>query len=245
MNKFPDSSQRENFLQWLNRQICLLAAQLGIQPAPERVVLYVEALSNIPQTKLEPVFQRLRYEAQTFPQVATIREMALGSQEGEALAAWERAVQFAIKYVDCDVFGNYGPEHGWHPKDHPPLNDRILQTVRMTGGWRAIKLMDDGDEPFVRKRFLEAYEYAPEALAFPVGFFEKMPAVKQLAEVKEMPRSSKPPAPVPRLEQIAKPMPAAKPLNDAELRERREMLRQQAEKIIALRKAAGGDEQPK
>jgi hypothetical protein len=90
--------------------------------------------------------------------------------EAEKRLAWDVVEKFVSKYVGNDVHGNYGPEFGWYgPRfnwrgeivkaaSYPQLSDRILDTVRRTGGWRVYALLTDEDFPFVQKRFFEAYE---------------------------------------------------------------------------------------
>ncbi len=90
--------------------------------------------------------------------------------EAEKLLAWDVLEKFVSKYVGNDVHGNYGPDFGWYgpqrnyldeivkPASYPQLCDRILDTVRRTGGWKVYALVTDEDFPFVQKRFFEAYE---------------------------------------------------------------------------------------
>lgn len=224
-----------NFLDWLIDQLSTLATQVGVHVEEGRLTLYAEMLADIPQTKLKSAFHRLRLEARSFPAVAAIREAALGSEQTETYVAWDLALEFTNRYVDCDPLGNFGPEHGWY-KTWPKLSDRILQTVRMIGGWRTLKLMDDDDEPFVQKRFFEAYEYAPDVIDFlPAELIGPAPPIKQLKAAPAQP-PAKPPQSVPsvpRIEQIAKamPKPQHQPQTDAQFHDRKEMLRQQCEKI--------------
>jgi hypothetical protein len=77
--------------------------------------------------------------------------------EAEARKAWDVAQDFTRKYVGNDVYGNYGPEHGWH-SNFPKLGDRILDSVRRSGGWKTYKCATDEDFPFLQKRFFEEYQ---------------------------------------------------------------------------------------
>lgn len=212
---------------WIIKELSLLATQLGLaEMPPERLLAYADVLVEIPREKLEPVFYKLRRETTVFPQVPEIREAALGNEQTEALAAWEEAIRFCSKYVDCDPFGNFGPEHGWY-KSWPRLSDRILQTVRMTGGWRSLKLMDDNDEPFLRKRFLEAYEHALDVIALPAGILS-LPALPEPAR-KKLPMPSVQPVPAPTIEQIAKPFFTS--ISNDEWKRRRDEQIEQARKV--------------
>jgi hypothetical protein len=76
----------------------------------------------------------------------------------EKRLAWDTVLSFTRKYVGNDVYGNFGPEHGWYPKNFPQLSTRILDTVRRTGGWAAYAKMAEEDFPFQQKRFFEEYQ---------------------------------------------------------------------------------------
>ncbi len=146
--------------------------------------------------------------------------------EAECRKAWDVVTQFVAKYVSNDVHGNYGPQHGWYAKTFPKLSDRILHTVRRTGGWRAYKVMGDDDFPFQQKRFFE--EYAAWTAVERVGsehLLTASPQLKQLFGTHAIESSVETKrVQVPTLP--AKKIPV--PLTDAEIRDRREMLRQQA-----------------
>jgi len=77
--------------------------------------------------------------------------------EAEARKAWDTLTAFVKRYVSNDVYGNYGPEHGWY-KNFPRLSDRILDSVRRSGGWKVYACMTDEDFPFTQKRFFEEYK---------------------------------------------------------------------------------------
>jgi hypothetical protein len=77
--------------------------------------------------------------------------------EAEARKAWDVVMAFVTKYVSNDVHGNYGPEHGWYD-NFPKLSDRILDSVRRTGGWKTYRCMTEEDFPFVQKRLFEEYQ---------------------------------------------------------------------------------------
>ena len=57
------------------------------------------------------------------------------SRSSVARKAWDVAQDFTRKYVGNDVYGNYGPEHGWY-SNFPKLDDRVLDSVRRSGGWK-------------------------------------------------------------------------------------------------------------
>jgi hypothetical protein len=148
--------------------------------------------------------------------------------EAEARRAWDELLQFVRMYVSNDVYGNYGPEHGWYPSAYPKLSDRLLDTVRRTGGWKVYARIDEDNFPFIQKRFFE--EYGAWAAV------ERLSASEFLASAPRMRLASKSinqpvEAVHPNNSPVVKARPIPKPMTDAERKERRELLRQQAEKL--------------
>jgi hypothetical protein len=123
----------------------------------ERLRIYADDLADLSRKQLETALTRARRELKFFPKIAELRDLAGASpkqgQDAEGRKGWDVVTQFVGKYVGNDVYGNFGPEHGWHAKTFPKLSDRILDTVRRTGGWKVYKCMTDEDFPFVQKRF--------------------------------------------------------------------------------------------
>jgi len=145
--------------------------------------------------------------------------------DAEARKAWDLVTTFVGKYVSNDVHGNYGPEHGWY-ENFPTLSNRILDTVRRTGGWKTYKCMTDEDFPFVQKRFFEEYEAWTAVEQIDMRkLLTQMPALQLIGNQRAMHAA-------PRIETLTptlvKKIP--EPLTDAQLRDRREILRQQAER---------------
>jgi hypothetical protein len=154
--------------------------------------------------------------------------------EAEGRKAWEIVISFASKWVQSDVEGDYVITRGARPSEPPKLAQRILDTVRRTGGWRAYKCMTNEDFPFQQKRFLEEYEaWTAVELIAPSKLLAEMPRLQLVAKPMDPPRCAEPKAPQPAMPEL-KPKSLPVPLNDAQLRDRREMLRQQ---IAALTKA--------
>jgi hypothetical protein len=178
--------------------------------------------------RLPDILQRV--EGQEIPQL-----------EAEGRKAWETVCAFAEKWVQSDVEGNYVIDRGVRSSEPPQVAQRILDTVRRVGGWRILKCMTHGDYPFVQKRFLE--EYAAWTAV------EQVPATKLLAEMprlelvaKPMINPPQPEAPAVGAELAAttkfKPKPIPVPVSDAQLRDRREMLKQQTESLAAAKRSA-------
>ena len=89
--------------------------------------------------------------------------------EAEMRAAWDTLMQFANKYLGTSPHGYWHPDFGfWGPKPspddvkypatYPILPDRILDTVRRTGGWEVYGRCDEKNFPFVQKRFFDEYQ---------------------------------------------------------------------------------------
>jgi hypothetical protein len=143
--------------------------------------------------------------------------------EAEARKAWDVLMQFVNKFVGNDVYGNYGPEHGWYPKTFPQLNPQILDTVRRTGGWRAYSCMTNDDFPFQQKRFFEEYEVWTAVQHIDASkLLTQTPALQLVGNEKRM-------SAAPQLETLPTPLAKRIPelLTESQLRDRREMLRQQ------------------
>ena len=171
--------------------------------------------------RLPDILQRM--EGQEVPQL-----------EAEGRKAWEVAVAFAEKWVRSDVNGSYVIDRGVRSSEPPKLTQRVLDSVRRSGGWRAYKCMTHEDYPFLQRRFLE--EYAAWAA------IEEVSAAKLLTEAPRLQLVAKPDAhetkgPTPRAKPAEvppfKPKPIPSPLTDVQLRDRRAMLRQQAELLAA------------
>jgi hypothetical protein len=181
-------------LGWIIEQLTLTAVAKGQTFSVERLQVNANDLIDIAQDALLVAFNKARRELDYIPGVAEIRRLAgmdeKGSIDAEARAAWEMLELFVRKYVDCDVYGNYGPEHGWYPRNYPLLSERIMGTVKRTGGWRGYKTMTDEQFPFQQRRFFDEYKaFASVQPILDSGRLLVMPERKQL-----------PPAPVPGTE---------------------------------------------
>jgi hypothetical protein len=238
-NLTPEQWRAER-LGWIIDQLSMAAIAKGQTLTPERLRINAEDLIDIPKDVLTVAFGKARRELDFVPGVAEIRRLAGVAEEGtvdaEARAAWEMLELFVKRYVDCDVYGNYGPEHGWYPKTYPLLSERIIGTVRRTGGWATYKLLTDESFPFQQKRFFEEYKVYSLVQPFTdAGKLLVMQPRKELAAAPTEPKSLKAAQPITQT--------AIKPVSpeptEAELHDRREMLRQQAE---AMKKKFGNRE---
>jgi hypothetical protein len=116
-----------------------------------------------------------------------------------------------------------------YPKTFPKLSQRILDTVRHTGGWRTYKCMTDDDFPHQQKRFFEEYAAwtAVEQIP-PAKLLTETPTLQLMAKPMDTPKSELHPAPIIQQVVVKK---VTEPPTDAQIRDRREMLRQQGDKL--------------
>ncbi|MFI5090769.1 MAG: hypothetical protein ACHP7P_11990 [Terriglobales bacterium] len=143
-------------------QVTVLAEGFGEAVTAERLRIYAEDLADIPLDSLAVAFRRARRELKFFPKICELRDLAGANREqqedAEARAAWDAVVDFADKYVQSDVHGDYHISRGCRPTPPPVLSDRIVDSVRRSGGWRVYKtLLGSGNFPFLQKRFFQEY----------------------------------------------------------------------------------------
>jgi hypothetical protein len=113
----------------------------------------------------------------------------------EKRLAWGIVERFVSKWVrwNCERTSAYVEP------DAPGLVPRILDSVRLSGGWSVFLRMTDEDFPFVQKRFFEAYEAWTEVerISDRARLLE-IPRVKELVAAKSMePERPRAPAPAP------------------------------------------------
>ena len=229
--------QQSAILGWLVEQVTILAEAMGETMTLARLKIYAGDLVDINQTALEIAFQRARRECHFFPKIAELRKFA-GTGEGnqedaEARRSWDVVMDFVRKYVGNDIYGHYGPEHGWYTR-WPILSDRILDTVRRIGGWKVLACITNENFPFVQKRFFDEYKAWTAVEKVDLNeLIQEMPRLHLAAETMDSPESaglcgqSKA-----KKHEHAK---RTKPLSEGQLRDRREMLREQAAKLIKAR----------
>jgi hypothetical protein len=167
--------------------------------------------------------------------------------EAEMRAAWDVLIKFVNKW--CRWNDGYFDAHV--EQGAPKLPQRITDTVRRTGGWRVYLRMESSDFPHQQKRFFEEYQ-AWTAVERVLPDLEKqiflLPAssLQQLAapnsenadgaarDVRDMQNAE-----AATNAKIVKPFPAPRkvpePMTSEQLRDRREMLRQQIETLKAKR----------
>ena len=179
--------------------------------------------------------------------------------DAEARAKWDILIRFVEKYVSNNVHGEYGPEYGWYgtrydsqgmakrPATYPEIEQRVLDVVRRTGGWKQYKCMTEADLPFQQKRFFEEYKAwaavektADESRLLPMRFVRQLPATggDRMGDIGQ-------PAPnglTERLNGGSEPQLKRREVaklqrSDEWYAERRAKLKQQAEEVSAKRKS--------
>lgn len=203
----------------------------------ERLRINAEDLLDIPRAALMLAFGRVRRELDFYPQVSEIRRLALMDEatklDSETRLAWDYTLALVGKW------GRWGEDYCSAYIDHeaPAIPARVADTVRRTGGWGAylgLSYTNDDrrrDAAFQQKRFFEEYQ-AWDAVKSAEQNFPALAApkeVKRLAEVKRIDAPRSKPSPV--IEMKPRPILSQVPLSGAELADRREMLRQQAETL--------------
>jgi hypothetical protein len=163
-----------------------LAEAFGETLTPVRLKIYVRELSDIEPDSLASAFNRACRECKFFPRIAELRELAgMGvkqSQDAEARAAWDLAVDFANRYVQSDIHGGYEVHQGCRSTPPPQLSQRLEDSVRRSGGWRAFKTMTADDFPFLQKRFIEEYAAWTAVSSVSLTRLLASPQMKALAE---------------------------------------------------------------
>jgi hypothetical protein len=168
-----------------------------------------------------------RYPVRLSDILQRIPGLEVPQAEAEGRKAWDVLMGFVNKYVGNSVYGVFGPDHGWHPTNYPKLSDRISDTVRRTGGWSLYKCMTDADFPFVQKRFFEEYAaWVSVEQVVPGKLLTERPRLRLVPKPIEIPKPEIQPKPAGEQALVMK---IPEPLTEAQIRDRREMLRQQAE----------------
>lgn len=186
-NNSKPSQSRNDRLGWLIEQLAMAALAKGQMYSPERLRINAEDLVDIPQDRLQEAFRRARQELDFVPGVAEIRRLALADQgvliDAEMRKAWEIVDRFAGKWCRW----NCERDCAYVEAGAPKLSQRIMDTVRRTGGWTVYLQLAPEDFPFQQKRFFEEYK-AWDAVNATVdtGKLLQMPDLKKLATERQM-----------------------------------------------------------
>jgi hypothetical protein len=229
MNEPEKSSEQSmQHLEWVSEQVALLFLALGYALTPERQVLFAQALADVPKSSLETAFSAAVRQLSFEPRPADIRKLAGLAPEqqelGEAHKAWDLVCAFADKWVAADHEGVFRMHQGVRSEPIPTLSQRILDVVRRTGGWEPYKWRTTKSLPFLERDFLQEYkvwtyaEFVDESKMLTPG--EVLKQLKAPVPLKSMPAPESP-----------RPQKLQEPLTEAQLVDRREILRQQAQRL--------------
>jgi hypothetical protein len=228
---------------WVIDALTVLAEAFGEPMTPERLRIYSEDLCTLAHADLVIAFERARQELKFFPKLAELRELAgakpqdLRNIEAEA----------AFKFV-CDYLRKWGVDliplwQGGKLIEAPPLPSRVDYALRRIGGLRYLNQITAESRPFMQRDFVEAYNQAPLAESLAPQLQEMFGERKLLGEVKLLTSGMAMDSPGPQTDQVRTPPPLKvlrpksipRTMTQAEVRDRREMLRQQAEVLAAKR----------
>lgn len=216
-----------------------MAEALGEVVTPQRLQIYATDLAtDLSQEQLRIALTRARRECRFFPKIAELREFAGGSKEDHRKVEAEAAWTFVMDYLRRWSVARLPLYQSGKRIEAPPLSARIEYALRRIGGLRGLNQITESSRPFMFKDFCEAYQLAPVAESQAFELHEKFGESLLLGATKLL--AAKPMDPPRVTESKAKQpeMPAFKaksipePLTDAQLRDRRQMLKQQASSFV-------------
>ncbi len=160
-----------------------------------------------------------------FPTIKKLRDCCGISEEKQSKARAEAAWLYVREHVQ--KFSSL------YSTDAPKLPPRIAYATRLVGGLYQIEYCGDSSLPFMKKEFMAAWEnYSQSAAAYDALLLESplIPNMDKLLTMPSQPKMlSEGAAKMKEANRIAKEMP--REMTDAEVEDRREMLRQQAEML--------------
>jgi hypothetical protein len=233
---------KHDLLDWIVEQLAILACAFGKEDIkPERLSIYARDLQDLGEEALMRAFTRARRECQFFPTISELRKLAGANdcieQEVEARAAFQAVIE-SLERNGIDA----GIRH---------LPERVQYAVRQCGGLFQFNqrlqvrygdddnpsFMDSRSPEFLQKDFIAAYEAFTVHKAVLPELADK--GIARLpSNVREFLGAALPQntGNVPDSRNTAdvimpryRPKIIPQPLTDAQLRDRREILRQQIE----------------
>lgn len=180
--------QRAERLGWIIDQLSMASLAKGQVCSTERLRINAEDLLDVPQEHLAKAFVKARRELDYIPGVAELRRLAqaddAGNVDADMRAAWDAVTKHVAKW------GRWNSERdrAHLETDAPELPERIVDTVRRTGGWTVYLGMDLDSFPFQQKRFFDEYKAWVRTERAAIDLWKSLPAadVKQLAAAKTM-----------------------------------------------------------
>jgi len=225
---------------WRTAEFLALAEAFRESLTAELLAIYVEATAELTDEQIKRAVTRAIRERDFFPRVSELYKLAGCSTEeqkdAEAHRAWDVLLDYVDTWIHPDPEGCYGPEQGCRSSPPPKLEQRIVDCARRLGGWRRLKTASEDDIPFLKKDFIEEFNRWEAVERIDVSHMLKAHPKLQLAAKPMEPPTPMlpPPAPVARPQvPIQQPKSVPEPLSPLQLRNRREMLREQAEGMKA------------
>ena len=224
----------QQLLDWAIKQLTILAVAFGSPEGvtAERLRIYAaDLLSDLSQEQLAGAFARCRRELKFFPQIAELRELVAAKPEDHEQVEAEAAWQFANAYLQKHGVVTYDDDN------RPPLDSRIDYALRRIGGLNGLNQITEKSRAFMFRDFCEAYRQAPMAdLLKPLlnelfGYHKLVSPTRKQLTGRVAPEAGPPDEP---RRPILKTVP--EPLTEAQLRDRREMLKQQIATVMGRRK---------
>ena len=178
---------------WISKQLTGLAEGFGESLTVERVEIYIDGLTDIPQDRLRVAFSRALYESKFFPKLAELRTLSGQGAEDEKKVEAEAAWRYVNEYLRKWGVNRLPIRSSGKWITAPTLEPRLEYAIRQIGGLWRLNQVTDENFPFIFRDFCEAYALAPLAelmapqLAERFGDRKLIGNLKQLIEVKETP----------------------------------------------------------
>jgi hypothetical protein len=216
-------------------QLTNLAEAFAESLTPERLDIYTNSLVDLQLPQLAIAFKRALCELRFFPKISELRDLAGFKAEDQRKVEAEAAWKYANDYLRKWGVERLPERSGGRWIVAPDLPARIDYALRRIGGLWGLNQVTSESYPFKYKEFCEAYELAPMADFLAPQLQEKFPAAQLLGDLQRHltdGKSDKPGScvrPISRPQFVAKKIP--EPLTESQIRDRREMLRQQRDKL--------------
>jgi hypothetical protein len=231
-------------VEWRTRQLVAMAEVFREPLTAECLAMYVESLADLSEEQIRLCVGRAIRELKWFPKPAELRAFVGGHAEDQTKVEAEAAWVFANDYLRTWGVERLPVYRGGERMEAPSLPARVEYALRRIGGLRGLNQITEEARPFMFRDFCEAYKQAPIAELQAPGLHEKFGSHHLLGEAKQLvagigrhPRSR--PASMNAAEGATaqaklaevlpiKPNRIPEPPTDAQIHDRREMLRQQA-----------------
>jgi hypothetical protein len=201
---------------------------------PERFRIYCQDLADLPYERLRIAFTRARRELSFFPKIAQLRELAGRAAKDERNAEAEAAWECANAYLREWGVDRMPIRSGGKLTTSPVLPPRIAYALRRIGGLAGLNQITEERRAFMFRDFCEAYALAPVVESLTFELMDKFSADRQVKQLMDGPKVDQPQRKQ-AVRVVPRPKPVPVPMTDAQLRDRREMLKQQAAAILRQR----------